>query len=221
MALLNAAGFNKETPLNFTLDFQDPDGAAKPGAELIQDEWKRFTGGVVDLKLHFVDQAAITAIRTKRQFQYLQASNSSNIPDPDAWLTDLFHTDGDRTYAGISDPQLDAMIDKQRGILDDKQRHAAIRDIIIYMIDHGPTTLPFSYDLLSAVTPHVHNYRSKGVNIIADQFEQVWLDNVLRSRPLNRRIRPYYGVDRQSPSELSVATRQTCELDARDNVPGS
>ena len=54
--------------------------------------------------------------------RYGQAS----LPEPDSWLTECYRTGGAANTMQMSDPRLDAMIDKQRGVLDVNQRACEI-----------------------------------------------------------------------------------------------
>jgi hypothetical protein len=68
------------------------------------------------------------------------------------------------------------MIDKQRTIFDDKQRKAAVRDIVLYMIDRSPTTIGANRFFLYAVTPPVQNHRPEYF-LNGRQYESVWLNS--------------------------------------------
>ena len=58
----------------------------------------------------------------------------------------------------FSDPQLDAMIDKQRTIFDETQRSAAVKDVVRYMMNHGPSTVGANPYFFHAVQPKLHGY---------------------------------------------------------------
>jgi hypothetical protein len=76
---------------------------------------------------------------------------------------------------GLADPQLDAMIDKQRGIFDETQRKAAIRDIVLYLLEHGPHTVGANVSFFHAVQPKVRGYRPETHFMNGRQFQSVWL----------------------------------------------
>lgn len=70
--------------------------------------------------------------------------------DPDAYFTSTYQTGAGRSYGKMSGPKLGPMIANQRTILDVQQRKQAIRDIVIYMIDHSPyPSLIGSYFLIA------------------------------------------------------------------------
>ena len=96
---------------------------------------------MVDTDLRQNQHAEDTQRRAQRNFTYLQSGQSEGLVDPDIWLTAIYQTGGSNNTMGFSDPQLDAMIAKQRTLFDDTQRKALVKQIILYYIDHGPSTI--------------------------------------------------------------------------------
>ena len=76
---------------------------------------------------------------------------------------------------GFSDPKLDAMIDQQRSLFDDTQRHAAVKQIVIYMLDNCPSALPVNRYFLQAVQSKVQNHRPEYF-LNGSQYGSVWLN---------------------------------------------
>ena len=75
---------------------------------------------------------------------------------------------------GYNDPQVDAMIDKQRGIFDEQQRKAVVKQLLIYLIDHCPSTIPANRFFLQAVSPRVQGF-SPEYFLNGRQYQDVWL----------------------------------------------
>ena len=67
------------------------------------------------------------------------------------------------------------MIDKQQTIFDETQRRTAVKDIILYMIDHAPTTVGANDFSLNAVQPKVQGYTAEGY-LNGRQYQSVWLN---------------------------------------------
>lgn len=176
LALLSAAGFNAANPLRFRMDYQDTNGAIKASSELLQSQWRRFSQGVVDIQINFLDQIAVNQARASRNFACLNAGNAGSILDPDAWLSELHRTGGSRNYAGFSDPTFDAMVDKQRTIFTEAQRKAAVREIILYMIDRSPTTVYSGIYIPNAVHPRVRDFKPEPLTTMGRQYERIWVD---------------------------------------------
>jgi ABC-type transport system substrate-binding protein len=172
-ALLAAAGITPQNPLKFTLDannFQEPTRCA----QLIQAQWKKWSQGAVDIDLRLSDAATVNSVRATRQFTYGYFGQSAGMTDPDLWLSSMYRSDGSLNYMGYKDPQADALIDKQRGIFDDAQRKAAVREVIIYLIDHSPATLPGNRFFQGAVQAKVQN-QTPEYFLNGRQYQSVWL----------------------------------------------
>jgi hypothetical protein len=70
------------------------------------------------------------------------------------------------------------MFDKQRAIFDEKQRKQAVRDIIIYMIDHCPYGSVDARYVLNADRPTVHGFPAEGAgNQFGEHYENVWVQS--------------------------------------------
>jgi peptide/nickel transport system substrate-binding protein len=170
---LAAAGYTKEAPLRFSVDCS----ANQPltgQAELLQAQWKRLSQGVVDAQLKLDTAAAVDSVRTNRSFTYATLGISAGMADPDVWLSTAYRTGASQNFMGLSDPNLDAMIDKQRTMFDEAQRTAAVKDIVRYMIDHGPSGLPVNRYFLQAVRNPVQNHRPEYF-LNGSQYGTVWV----------------------------------------------
>ncbi|HTE83287.1 MAG TPA: ABC transporter substrate-binding protein [Dehalococcoidia bacterium] len=173
ISLLNAAGFNKDNPLKFTLDGDTSEGA-QPENELLQAQWKKWSQGIVIADLKVNQGATGDAIRAQRTFTYICTGQSTGLVDPDIWLTNIYRTGGSLNFMGFGDAKADAMVDKQRAIFDESQRKAAVKEIVLYLIDKAPSGIPANRYFLQAVKPKVLNqapeYFLNGV-----QYQNVWL----------------------------------------------
>jgi peptide/nickel transport system substrate-binding protein len=173
LALLSAAGYSKDNPLKFTVDGDTSEGA-QPENELLQAQWKRLSQGIVQANLQVDPPSAGDAIRAQRQFTYICVGQSTGLVDPDIWLSNIYHSNGSLNFMGFGDPKADDMIDKQRTILDETQRKAAVKEIVLYLIDKSPSGIPANRHFLQAVRQRVQNqapeYFLNGV-----QYKNVWL----------------------------------------------
>ncbi|HTE83508.1 MAG TPA: ABC transporter substrate-binding protein, partial [Dehalococcoidia bacterium] len=155
---LNAAGYTKDSPLRFMLDCS-ANQPLSTQAELLQAQWKRLSQGVVDIQLKLDAAAAVDSVRTSRSFTYATLGISAGMADPDVWFSAAYRTGASQNFMGLSDPKLDAMIDKQRAIFDEGQRKAAVKEIVLYMIDNCPSALPVNRYFLQAVKSKVRDHR--------------------------------------------------------------
>ena len=174
LSLLAAAGFTKDNPLKFTLDSQTGEQSGA-GSQLVQAQWKRLSQGVVDVQLKLSDQATVNSIRASRSFTYALLGQSAGMVDPDIWLGAIYRSDGSQNFMGFNDPQADMMIDKQRGIFDATQRKAAVKQIVLYMIEHGVSTIGANRYFLQAVQAGVQNHVPE-YYLNGHQYGTVWLD---------------------------------------------
>ena len=180
LSLLSAAGFSKDKPLKFTLSGTSLDEVLSSATQLGQAQFKRNSQGVVDPTLQLYEIAAWTAVRANGQFDYYIAGHAPGAEDPDAWLSTTYVSGGSRNYGKMSDPQLEQMIAKQRTIFDDKQRHQAIREILLYLIDTCPYSGLEGDYVLNATQPRIAGFPAEGTGYDngfkwADHYETVWV----------------------------------------------
>lgn len=79
--------------------------------------------------------------------------------DPDGSLYSYFHSKSTANQEKLNDPKLDAMIDKQRTLVNDDDRQKAVRDIVTYLAQqmYAPSTVgTFQWVF---VQPRVQNYQ--------------------------------------------------------------
>jgi peptide/nickel transport system substrate-binding protein len=175
LSMLSAAGYNKDNPLKFQLVANNnPQG--QQGLQLLQAQWKRFSGGIVDADVKLLEQSQVDAARANRSFQFGQFGTSAGPVDPEIWLGGVYHSGASLNFMNYSDPQLDAMIEKQRTILDETQRKAAVKQIVLYMADHSPVTAAANLYYLHATQKKVQGYVPETHYLNGRDFVNVWLD---------------------------------------------
>jgi len=174
LSLLAAAGFSKDNPLRFTLNCAA--GAVTLGATLSQAQWRQLGQGAVDVQLKPTDTATTDSIRASGGFTYAYYGHSTGMVEPDSWLSSSYRSGGSLNFMGLSDPTLDAMIDKQRATFDDAQRRAVVKDLIGYVIEHGPSTIPSTYTVLDATQPKVRAYAPE-YGMTGSEYRTVWMES--------------------------------------------
>ena len=173
LSLLSAAGYTRDNPLKFgLLSLTDPPNAA--AAQLLQAQWKRLSQGAVDVELKLYDTATYTQIRNSHQFTYGHFGQSTGMVDPDIWFSTIYQTGASQNHSGFSDSQVDAMITKQRATFDEKERRTIVKQILLYMIDHGPSTICATRYFLQGVNPKVQNHVPEYF-LNGRLYETVWL----------------------------------------------
>ncbi|HTE86720.1 MAG TPA: ABC transporter substrate-binding protein [Dehalococcoidia bacterium] len=175
LALLSAAGFTKANPLRFTLSGLNSD-YQQAAPQLAQAQFKRLSQGVVNPELRVYESATWTKVREAGDFEYLISGHTSGGSDPDTYFSSTHQTGGGRNYGKMSDLQLDQMIARQRTIFDGQERKKAVRDIVLYMIDHSPYGVFIDRYILSATQAKVHQFPAEGpTNKFGSYYEDIWL----------------------------------------------
>jgi peptide/nickel transport system substrate-binding protein len=171
--LLSAAGYSAANPLKFEVVLPVTP-FLQAVAELAQAQWKKLSQGAVEATLKPVDIAIANSLRGQRQFTFMIHGSAVGATEPDSWLSEDYRSGASINFMNYSDPQFDAMIDKQRTIFDVNQRKAAVKDAIVYSIDHCPGVIPSNRYFFSAKTPKVRDWAPE-FYINGDQYERVWL----------------------------------------------
>lgn len=94
--------------------------------------------------------------------------------DPDIWLSTPYASTGSLNFMGFNDSQVDEMIAKQRATFDETQRKAIVKQIVLYMIEHGPSTVGTNVYYLNGVQPKVQSYAPEHA-LNGRQYESVWI----------------------------------------------
>jgi peptide/nickel transport system substrate-binding protein len=175
LSLLSAAGFTRSNPLKFEITSTISTNYSASGAELTQAQYRRLGQGVIETTLRTTEGAAYQSIRANRDYVFGSFTNLASFNEPDVNLTQICYTGASRNYWNYSDPKLDDMIDRQRVIFDVPRRKAAVREIVIYMIDTFPGVMGAGRLLLNATKPTVRDLAPE-VWIDGRQYEKVWLD---------------------------------------------
>jgi peptide/nickel transport system substrate-binding protein len=176
LALLSSAGYSKDKPLKFTISGTSAIDYQRAMVQLAQSQLKRNGQGAVDCDIKLYDTAEWNAVRANATFEYFIAGHNPGGVDPDAYFTSTFKSGGGRNYGKMSDPALDAMFDKQRAMFDESQRKQAVRDIIIYMIDHCPYGSVNARYVLNATKLSVRGFPAEGAgNQFGEHYENAWI----------------------------------------------
>jgi peptide/nickel transport system substrate-binding protein len=101
----------------------------------------------------------------------------SPYTEADEWLFSYYHSKSLNSHQHLNDPKMDAMIDKERTLLDENQRLKAVLDIQRYIADQAlfmPTVGPYYYFL---VQPRVKSYQfSDTLAVHTETYSKLWLN---------------------------------------------
>jgi peptide/nickel transport system substrate-binding protein len=103
-------------------------------------------------------------------------SGIASYTEADEFLYINFHSKSTNNDEQLKDPKLDAMIDKQRTIVDENERLKAVQDIEKYIADQAwviPTQGSFRF---AFVQPRVQNYSyTDSLGRFTDNYAKVWV----------------------------------------------
>jgi peptide/nickel transport system substrate-binding protein len=96
--------------------------------------------------------------------------------DPDEWLFSYFHSKSTSNQEHLNDPMLDAMIDKERTLVNEDERLKAVKDIQRYIAEqaYAPSTVG-TYNWMM-VQPRVQNYNYCATSAkMQEGYAKLWL----------------------------------------------
>jgi peptide/nickel transport system substrate-binding protein len=178
LSLLAAAGFNKDNPLKFVMNgLTGPLAFTTAQSQLMQAQFNQLSQGVLKADLQLLDETHQREAVSSHNFQYFITNLVPGQPyEPDSWFRTFYYTNGSRNYGFYSDPKLDVLIDKQRGIFDNAQRKAAVKDVLLYLINNAPYTSWSSRYNPNAAQLKVHDFAPEGNSAVwGHHYDQVWI----------------------------------------------
>jgi peptide/nickel transport system substrate-binding protein len=104
--------------------------------------------------------------------------NQSPYEEADFWLYTYFHSKSVQNQEKLKDPIYDAMVDKQRTVLNEADRVKSIRDILTYLADKMYVPNSVSPPQWSAIQPRVRNYQfSSSLGVGTETYAKLWLQS--------------------------------------------
>jgi peptide/nickel transport system substrate-binding protein len=101
---------------------------------------------------------------------------SASANDPDGLLFSYFHSKSTANQEQLKDPTLDAMIDKERTLVNDDERLKAVQDIQRYLAQkmYAPSTV--GPNTWAAANQRVQNYQySSNLGKMTETYAKLWL----------------------------------------------
>ena len=125
----------------------------------------------VKVEVEVLDYPAAIAKSNNREFQ-LSPAGSLGFIDPEVNLYQNLHSSSKGNYTGISDPQLDAALEKGRRSSDIKERKAAYKVVSERLAALNPIIFNIAYLNAISFRPEVAGFREYGSSSIA--VDGVW-----------------------------------------------
>jgi ABC-type transport system substrate-binding protein len=176
VALLNAAGFNRDNPLTFEQMGTGEQRDRITAGELLQDQWRRWSQGIVRSEFKTYDQPTGISKQARGDFELSGLTGRSSHFDPAQTFIQYYHSKGSQNFGKYSDPMLDNLIEKQGTIFDVAQRQMAVKEVIRYIIERAPYTSFGAQSRLNAHAAKVKDFAAESGRPHMWQFEHVWLD---------------------------------------------
>ncbi|HTE86397.1 MAG TPA: ABC transporter substrate-binding protein [Dehalococcoidia bacterium] len=101
---------------------------------------------------------------------------ASSYNDPDDWLFSYFHSKSTSNQEHLSDSTYDAMVDKERALVNDDDRLKAVKEIQKYLADkmYAPSTVG-TYNWV-LVHPRVQNYQyTRSSDKMEESYAKTWI----------------------------------------------
>ncbi len=130
----------------------------------------------IDVEQQILENALYTKRQESGDFQSL-VQHFGGSGDPDGDLLQ-YHSKGARNFYGFNDPDLDALIEKQRRTLDEEERVKVVHQIQRFALDKALVASTIDPAVYVMWRNWVHGFRAFAVNFTASLLasEQIWMD---------------------------------------------
>jgi ABC-type transport system substrate-binding protein len=143
---------------------------------LAQSQWRKNSQNVVQPELKLFENVPQIARLSNAEFEVTGPAVRSSYLDPGPLLQSVYRTGGAQNFGRWSDPRADAMIDKQGTIFDVAERKAAVKQLLMYLIENAPDSQFAARSGPSAAKPFVRDYAAGQLVEPFFQHEYIWLD---------------------------------------------
>jgi len=172
--LMKDAGYADGFEMGMLYQAIAPGVASEAGYSVLADKLKRYLN--IDAVLQGVPAAELYKRRATGEFDLFSSVIYALVPDPDAFMG-YFYTDDPANFYGYSNPEVDALWDKQSAEMDPVERLKIVQDIertIIKDMPMLPGIFVMGYRIMY---PHVKNFRYAGSMYgPCLKFEDVWME---------------------------------------------
>jgi len=167
--LLAAAGH--ATDLSLDVSISNIREFSKAWMQVAQEQWKEIG---VNVNLKVIEQALYLKQEPDHSFD-VQSYVLRPYADPDDLTYPLYFSTGSKNYGQVNDPDLDALITKQRETLDRTARKTAIQDLDSKWNNFQYHVYPLVRTYFMAYHGYVKNYRARNPAEFT-RVQETWLD---------------------------------------------
>jgi peptide/nickel transport system substrate-binding protein/oligopeptide transport system substrate-binding protein len=142
--------------------------------ELIR-RWLAVVGVHVEFK-YLIDWPAFSKALADGRLPVFLYAWDADVPDPDNFLTKLFHSKSPRNYTGYSNPQLDELLRRGRHEADGQRRAELYRRAEQMVMDDAVVIPFFHYTYERVFQPYVKSIEVNGLGDPYIPFRKMWLE---------------------------------------------
>lgn len=176
--LLEAAGFTADKPLKVKTSISSE--YSGPAVSQILQQVLKPVG--IEIEINQMENAAwIQKVYRGGSKDWQMSSHSDwSWEDPDRGLYSYFHSKGAANQTGFANPQVDALLQKQRGEFDLEARKKTVREIQLLLIEEAPQVWLISTGGIELIRNRLKNYRQMQMGNTNGyrQWEFCWYDPV-------------------------------------------
>jgi len=175
--LLEAAGYNEARPVKIKTSVS-PEYGGTTLAQIVQQVMKP---AAFDIEINQMENAAWVQNVYRGGKDYQMSSHSDwSWEDPDRGLWAYFHSKGNANNTHFANPQVDALLEKQRGEFDLEARKKTVRELQLLLVDEAPNVWLVSSGTIELARTRLKNYRQMQMGNTNGyrQWEFTWYDPI-------------------------------------------
>ena len=173
--LLEAGGFTAANPLKVKTSISAE--YSGPAVSQILQQLMKPVG--VEVEINQMENAAwVQRVYRAGQDYQMSSHGDWSWEDPDRGLYSYFHSKGAANNTHFNNPQIDALLQKQRGEFDEEARKKTVREIQLMLVDEAPDVWLVSTGGIELYRNRLHNYKQMQMGNTNGyrQWEFTWYD---------------------------------------------
>lgn len=175
--LLEGAGFTASNPLRVKTSISAE--YSGPAVSQILQQLMKPVG--VEVEIDQMENAAwVQRVYRAGQGYQMSSHGDWSWEDPDRGMYSYFHTKGAANNTKFSNPQIDALLEKQRGEFDEEARKKTVREIQLLLVEEAPNVWLVSTGGIELYRNRLKNYKQMQMGNTNGyrQWEFTWYDPV-------------------------------------------
>jgi peptide/nickel transport system substrate-binding protein len=175
--LLEAGGFTAANPLKVKTSISAE--YSGPAVSQILQQLMKPVG--VEVEINQMENAAwVQRVYRAGQDYQMSSHGDWSWEDPDRGLYSYFHSKGAANNTHFNNPQVDALLQKQRGEFDEEARKKTVREIQLLLVDEAPDVWLVSTGGIELFRNRLHNYKQMQMGNTNGyrQWDFTWYDPI-------------------------------------------